>query len=377
MTNIYSTIQKPTMLLDEVVTKNNIKTVAQKALDGNVLLRPHFKTHQSAAIGEWFREFNINAITVSSVDMAVYFAQYGWDDITIAFPVNLLQLDSINQLADKIDLGLLVESQEIVKKLAQGLEHPVNIWIKIDSGSHRTGLAWQDVDAIKNLVDIINADPNLKLKGLLTHAGITYHVDSPATIKQCYQESIDHMCFIRDELKKAGSQSLKISVGDTPGTMLSESLGDVDEIRPGNFVLFDAMQLSFGSCTAKDIAMVVACPIVAKQPQRSEIIIYGGAIHLSKDTFTENGINKYGLVCQLHDQGWSSPIPGAYVRGLSQEHGMLYLPEEEFDKFNTGDCLGIIPAHSCLVVDLLQEYLTLTGKVIPTVNSEISKSGLI
>ena len=49
-------------------------------------------THQSAKIGEWFKRFGVNAITVSSVQMAEYFAANGWNDITIAISLNPLEI---------------------------------------------------------------------------------------------------------------------------------------------------------------------------------------------------------------------------------------------------------------------------------------------
>ena len=73
--------------------------MADRAIQYNVRLRPHFKTHQSRQIAGWFREAGINCITVSSLKMAEYFAADGWDDITVAFPVNVLEHERINRLA--------------------------------------------------------------------------------------------------------------------------------------------------------------------------------------------------------------------------------------------------------------------------------------
>ena len=64
-------IEKPTLVLDKQITFRNIEKMATKARNSGVRLRPHFKTHRSAAIGEWFRGFGVEAITVSSVDMAL------------------------------------------------------------------------------------------------------------------------------------------------------------------------------------------------------------------------------------------------------------------------------------------------------------------
>ena len=98
-------ITKTTLLLDKSKAFANIEFMAKKAQRCGVRLRPHFKTHQSAQIGEWFRQHEIDAITVSSVEMAQYFARHGWRDITIAIPVNLREIDAINQLAQKVTPG--------------------------------------------------------------------------------------------------------------------------------------------------------------------------------------------------------------------------------------------------------------------------------
>ena len=94
-------IQRPTLILNEGRAKRNILNMAQKAKQSGVRLRPHFKTHQTLPIGEWFKKFHIDSITVSSVDMATHFAEE-WGDITIAFPTNIREIAKINALAKKI-----------------------------------------------------------------------------------------------------------------------------------------------------------------------------------------------------------------------------------------------------------------------------------
>src|SRR5690606_14524169 len=98
--------------LDKEVVLRNIERMAKKAAEHRLRFRPHFKTHQSAEVGEWFRAFGVEAITVSSVRMAEYFAVSGWNDITIAFSVNVLELFNINRLAANIRLNVLVENKE-------------------------------------------------------------------------------------------------------------------------------------------------------------------------------------------------------------------------------------------------------------------------
>src|SRR5512140_3613959 len=114
----FEDIVKPTLLVDESRVRGNIARMAEKARRQGVRFRPHFKTHQSVEIGEWFREEGVHQITVSSLDMAEYFAAAGWDDITLAFPVNLRQLPGLSSLAWRVRLGLLIESPESAAALA-------------------------------------------------------------------------------------------------------------------------------------------------------------------------------------------------------------------------------------------------------------------
>ncbi|HEX9018654.1 MAG TPA: hypothetical protein VF806_05685, partial [Anaerolineaceae bacterium] len=74
MTSLFDRIDKPTLLLDESTARHNIHHIAAKIQAAGIRFRPHFKTHQSAAIGEWFRGEGVTAITTSSLDMAQYFA---------------------------------------------------------------------------------------------------------------------------------------------------------------------------------------------------------------------------------------------------------------------------------------------------------------
>ncbi len=187
-----------------------------------------------------------------------------------------------------------------------------------------------------------------------------------------YGEANRKMKTIQSALRKAGFRKTEISVGDTPGCSVCDDLGKADEIRPGNFVFFDATQLRIGSCTEEDIAVAAACPVVAIHPEREEAIIYGGAVHLSKEYFLENGIPSYGDVAFPRAEGWSARIPGAYVRSLSQEHGTVHVPREELDQIKVGELLMILPVHSCLSVAALGEYTTLEGEKIPTMLTQLA-----
>jgi D-serine deaminase-like pyridoxal phosphate-dependent protein len=358
-------IEKPTLLLNRRRAMANIERMAHKARASGVTFRPHFKTHQSAQIGEWFGDFGAEAITVSSLDMAAYFAAHGWRDITVAFPANIREIDTINDLAESVDLGLLVESTETVSLLRQHLTSPAGVWIKIDVGQHRTGIGWDQLDRVLQVARQTDDAELLELRGVLTHSGHSYGARSHKEIEEVYRETVQRMRHVADALRSAGLRNVLISVGDTPTCTVVDDLSEVDEVRPGNFVFYDVMQLDLGVCSEDDVAVAVACPVVAKHEERKELIVYGGAVHLSVESIKRaDGTPVFGYVALPSEDGWGPVLPDAYVSSLSQEHGIVRLRDEEFGGLRVGDLLMLLPVHSCLTVNLLKEYQTLDGETI-------------
>lgn len=63
---------------------------------------------------------------------------------------------------------------------------------------------------------------------------------------------------------KATYPDIIISIGDTPGISAAKNLEGIDEVRPGNYIFYDVMQLRMGNCKAENISITVACPIISK-----------------------------------------------------------------------------------------------------------------
>ncbi|MFD1186025.1 alanine racemase [Pontibacter rugosus] len=356
-------ITTPTLLLDKEKAKNNIRRMAAKAIRNSVRLRPHFKTHQSAQVGEWFREAGVEAITVSSVRMARYFANHGWKDIMIAFPVNVLEMDSINELAAQVKLHLVAVNQDTIEVLADQLQHPVHLSLKIDTGYRRTGILatnYAELDKILQRVQVLGE--KLHFEGFVVHDGHTYKQSDVYAIQTINNTSVYQLHQLRERYK-AKFPNLQLSIGDTPSCSIIETLSGVDEIRPGNYVFYDLTQQRIGSCSFDEIAVCMACPVVAIHPERGEIILYGGSVHFSKDVLLqEDGTAVYGRVVDFTSNGWSAPLEGIQVVSLSQEHGVVKASPEQLKKYKIGDLMGILPVHSCLTSNLMQGYMTTEGE---------------
>ncbi len=363
-------ISVPTLLLDQVKAKRNISNMLTKANQNGLKFRPHFKTHQSVEIGNWFMESGVDRIAVSNLRMAEKFAMAGWNDILVAIPYNLNEIDRINILAERINLTLVVDCDVPVAMLNRELKFPVGVYIEIDTGYHRTGIDVQDVEAINRTLERIDQYELIKFQGFMLHAGESYKVNngSPQANK------IEILAIHQNNLKVLDSlynqhvikyPDLQISYGDTPSCTIADEFGVVTEIRPGNFIFFDLTMLELGVCEQNDIAVAMACPVIGVNYKRHEIAIYGGAVHFSKDSQVVDNVNIFGRMVQSFSRGWGDIIPDAVVKGLSQEHGILLLKNDiAFRRIGVGDIVTILPVHSCLTADSMREYLTLDGTKI-------------
>ena len=350
-------LHRPTLLLDPIKCQKNIRRMVEKASNEHLKLRPHFKTHQSAQIGEWIRAEGINQCTVSSVKMAEYFANHGWSDILIAFPVNVLEAEKINELASQIKLQVLVYDVKALKMLADKTDASLGIKIELDLGSNRSGVTIDQHEEIDELSRKIESIPNFQFTGFYSHPGHTYTARGKQEVRKIYEDII----FQLEMLKSSFGHTLgfSITIGDTPGCTITDDFGPIKEISPGNFVFYDVMQVNIGSCNFEDIAVVNACPVVGKNMERKEVLIHGGAVHFSKEVLQDaDGIAHFGKLAMPTEQGWGNVVPGTYLKSISQEHGLIHCSDDFLQQTNVGDVVYIYPAHSCLTTDLMKSYLT-------------------
>lgn len=363
-------IRVPTPVLDEPRVRQNISAMADRARRQGIVFRPHFKTHQCAEIGEWFREEGVKAITVSSLRMADYFAAAGWSDLCVAFPFNPREAKRASALAERIDLSLLVQSVEGAHSIDKGVQSEVEVRIKIDAGYGRAGIDWRQADAVHQVAAALCNGAHTHFGGLLVHSGHSYHHRGFKARAALHQECLERLLPLQADLR-ATFGSCRLSVGDTPCCTLLDDLGPVDEMRPGNFVFFDLQQWASEVCQGEQLAMAVACPVVAVDHTRDRLVLYGGAVHLSHDRVTlANGASVIGLL-SAHGpwrsglQNLGCPDPEAAVVSVSQEHGVVQLAGGAARGWQEGDLALVFPAHSCLACEPHPHYQLLNGAVLP------------
>ncbi len=361
-------MERPRLVVDVEKVRRNIFKILTRLRQSGVSVRPHFKTHQCAAIGELFRDAGITAITVSSLDMAGYFAAHGWRDMTLAVPVNLGQLQAIREFDPQVRLHLLVDSVEATTALDDALgqfgrtKGKQSVWIKVDVGYGRVGVKWHDEQGLLRLAQLVDGSEHLELSGILTHSGHTYECRGRQEVMDRFEEGRKRMLNLKEMLARH-EISAAISMGDTPSASLAEQFEGVDEMRPGNFVFYDVVQAHVGSCSADEIAVATACPVIGKYEEDLKVVVYGGSVHLSKDSLSIDGERLFGQLALPVHGGWQViPLSEAKVVSCCQEVSKLIVSRNIFDRIVLGQAIYILPAHSCLVADLYPNYITTDGK---------------
>ena len=332
----------PTLIVNKTIALNNLDRMVDVANKNNLILRPHFKTHQSIEIGNWFKEKGVTSITVSSITMAEFFSSE-WDDITIAFPLNILEIDKLNFMIRRNKVKLLIDSISSLKILDSRLEDSIEVYLKIDVGYNRAGLKVEENQKIKSIIEFCKTSKKISFLGFLAHFGDSYKSRNKLEIKSVFEKSIERIKVLSD-----GFPNYQISIGDTPTCSTINKYPEfINEIRPGNFIFYDLAQYKIGSCEIEDIAIRMICPIVSIYEEREEVLIYGGSVHFSKDILRESANDKFGYV--YFGKAWDVTNKIGYIKSLSQEHGIVKL-EKKID-LKIGDKLNVIPVHSCLAVD--------------------------
>lgn len=347
-------ITSPTLLLDKSICQENIKQMAEKARSQGLDFKPHMKTHQSNKIAKWFKDEGVKAITVSSVRMANYFAKHGWNEITIAFPCNVCQIEQINHLAKAISLTVLINNQVVAQQIDQQLSANISAYIEIDTGSNRTGIPSDNLKKIKELITVIQNTDHISWKGFYSHPGHSYSARSPQEILDVHHSVLSQ--FQRLKNKLTSYQPFEVCIGDTPCCSVANNFEGIDAISPGNFVFYDLMQTQIGSCSPTQVAVAMVCPIVDKYASRNELVIHGGAVHFSKESMVTNGISHYGLVADYFDDGWKPKTDQSMITKLSQEHGTISCSDHVLESYSIGDTITVLPVHSCLTANLMGEF---------------------
>ena len=360
-----SALPTPALLIEQSRLQANLTAMQAQADANDVALRPHTKTHKSVALANEQRNRGAEGLTVATVKEAETFIDAGFDDVRVAYPVTgrnkherLRALRADSKISFTVDTVAGADQASAVYAEA---DIPVDVLIEVDVGHGRCGVHWADDAAAVTLARRIASLPGLTLAGILTHAGQAYSGPSNGeteadALRRASRQERDRMLSVASALAEADGvnvtpDNFEISVGSTPSmaafTNATRDGFRVTEIRPGNYVMHDAMQVALGAATLGDCALTVRTTVVSTQ-QKPDGTAHAFVDAGKKVFTTDTGYGTDGHGIALADAAQMRPHPDLHVDHLSEEHGWLTMTGDA--DLTVGDRLRIVPNHACVTV---------------------------
>ena len=355
-----STVQTPAAVIDLARMNRNIERMQQRTNALGVHFRPHVKTAKCTRIAMAEKAAGARGITVSTLKEAEHFFGDGITDILYAVGMVPAKLGRALALIRKgCDLKIITDNTETATAIAAfAREHHevFEVLIEIDTDGHRSGIR-PDEAALLDVARVLDAG-NVRLGGVLTHAGASYQCDTPTALRSIAEQERSGCVFAAERIRAAGLPCPVVSVGSTPTVLSAMHLDDVTEVRSGVYVFFDLVMSNVGVCTTDDIALSVLTTVIGHQSTTGSAIVDAGWMAMSCDrgTARQKRDYAYGQVCSVD----GTVLPGYLLSAVNQEHGIVshenMLDGGNGRRFPVGTRLRILPNHACATGAQFPEY---------------------
>jgi D-serine deaminase-like pyridoxal phosphate-dependent protein len=336
----------PCLVVDRDVLERNLVAMADRARDRGVALRPHAKTHKCLEIARRQVALGAVGLTVATVGEAEVFADAGFSDLFIAYPLWAAgpRGRRLRALAERVSLRVGADSSEGVELLAAALVGtPAEVVVEVDSGHHRTGVDPERAGDIAVAAQRLG----LPVAGVFTFPGHSY---GPGQVRPAATDEGQALQQAEAALRRAGVDAGLRSGGSTPTAALAEPAG-LNEIRPGVYAFNDAQQVELGSADWDSVALTAAATVVSRHG--TSIVLDAGGKVLGADRSawaTGNG--------RLADH------PEARVTALSEHHATVTFPAGAVLP-ELGSTVRVAPNHVCAAVNLADVLVvTANGAVV-------------
>jgi D-serine deaminase-like pyridoxal phosphate-dependent protein len=353
----------PCVLVELSRLDSNVDRMQAAADAGGKQLRPHAKTHKSTTLAQ--RQIARGAIGICCAKLgeAEVFADAGIEDIRVAYPLNPVNSGRVLALLERTRFSFIVDHADVAGGWSDAMrraDREVDVLVKVDVGLHRCGIDPQSDGAAEFVVRLARL-PGLRFKGLLSHAGHAYGAGSIDGVAAVAREEARMMTSLATRIRELGVEVSEISVGSTPTAPFSAQQEGLTELRPGNYIYNDRMQVALGGASWDDCALTVLARVVTTHPP-DRLIFDSGSKTLTTDQVKgTGGTTGYGAVLRTVDA--RVPDESLLIERLSEEHATVrVLPSGRREPdLEPGDLVRIVPNHSCVVANLVDHVWLVDG----------------
>lgn len=244
-----SDLVTPALLLDLDAFDFNINKMSAHALDVNLNLRPHGKTHKCPEIARRQIEAGALGLSVATIREAEAMTYAGISGLLITSElVGKPKIERLIKLAiqapDIMSVTDNIAHANILNEAAMASKVTLNVLIDIDPAGRRTGVA-AGKDAIA-LAEEIVALPNLRLCGVHGYSGKSAHITGYDNRRQHSINAMTPIIEVYSQLKKMGLPVEIMSGGSTGTYNIDNELKDMTELQAGSYVFMDVEYKAIG-----------------------------------------------------------------------------------------------------------------------------------
>jgi D-serine deaminase-like pyridoxal phosphate-dependent protein len=336
----------PCLVIDVERLDANIARMAASAASRDLLLRPHAKTHKSPEVARRQIAAGARGLTVATVAEAELFADAGFDDLLLAYPIYATAAigQRLRGLLERAHVRIGVDSVESARALAAQLGHDhrkrLQVLVEVDCGQHRSGVRPDSAGELAVGV----AHTGLEVVGVFTFPGHSYAPD--AGRQSAADEEAEALNVATTSLRDQGIEPSVISGGSTPSVDLVRA-GAMTEMRPGVYVFGDAQQWELETTSPEAIALSCLATVVS---------------HAGGNVILDSGSKALGADRAAWATGYGRLLdyPEARITLLSEHHAVVGWPDH-VPRPERGSHLRVVPNHVCNAVNLADELFAFSA----------------
>jgi D-serine deaminase-like pyridoxal phosphate-dependent protein len=204
-------------------------------------LRPHVKTHKLAEVVKLQVNYGIGKFKCATLTEMEMVAANGGRDVLLAYPLfgpGIALFMDLNKRYPEVKFSVIVDSIGAIEELGDqaGREGcPLNVFVDLDNGMHRTGMEPARAGA---LIEYLTNQPMLSFEGLHVYDGHIHQSDFEERKKQCDRDFEPVNGLLKD-LEGKGIEVEELACGGTP-TFPIHALDPSRTLCPGTPLLWDA-----------------------------------------------------------------------------------------------------------------------------------------
>ena len=330
------TVISPGLLIYPNRVASNIDRMIAIAGDVN-RLRPHVKTHKlpeliAVQVGKGIKKFK--CATIAEAEMV---AGQGGEDILLAYqPVgpSIQRLITLIKTFPKVRFSVIIDHPRVVQILsdtATDASINLNLYVDIDDGMHRTGVASVD-DAIQLIQSIVHSQ-SLSYAGLHVYDGHLHDSDPVIREAKCLQ-AFEFVGQLTEALKNLSINTPNIIAGGTPTFPIHAKFPE-RELSPGTTILWDmGYSSSFQDLNFLHAAILLSR--IVSNPQKNVFCLDLGTKSMASE--------------MAHPRVHLQNIGEYQIQSQSEEH--LVIRVEDSQPLQINDIVYGIPTHICPTVAL-------------------------